>query len=61
MIDFIKLNITDGLRFEEHLTKFQITELKTFLNSSTGVIELYPKYGKYLNLDIKVNPKHSKI
>ena len=61
MIDFIKLNITDGLRFEEQLTNYKITELKTFLNSSTGVIELYPKYGKYLNLDIKVNPKHSKI
>lgn len=61
MIDFIKLNITDGLRFEEHISKHNITDLKTFLNSSTGVIELYPKYGKYLNLDIKVNPKHSKI
>lgn len=61
MIDFIKLNITDGLRFEEHLTNNKLIELRTFLNSSTGVVELYPKYGKYLNLDIKVNPKHSKI
>ena len=61
MIDFIKLNITDGLRFEEHISKHNITDLKTFLNSFTGAIELYPKYGKYQNFDIKINPKYSKI
>ncbi|WP_374552513.1 hypothetical protein [Flavobacterium sp.] len=61
MIDFIKLNINDGLELEELISNNKLADLKTFTNNATGEIELYPKYGKYYNMDIKINPKYSKI
>ncbi|WP_026978441.1 hypothetical protein [Flavobacterium tegetincola] len=61
MIDFIKTNITDALRFENNIRNNQIVDLKTFIDTSTGEMQDYPKYGKYFNLDVKINPFYSKL
>ncbi len=61
MIDFIKINISDSSKFEHNIVSNQIVDLKTFTDNSTGEIQLYPKYGKYFNIDVKINPYYSKM
>ncbi|MFC0776565.1 hypothetical protein [Flavobacterium sp. HJSW_4] len=61
MYDFIKTNVIDSSRFEQNIINNKIADLMTFTNNFTGEIQEYPKCGKYLNLDIKINPFHSKL
>jgi len=61
MIDYIKLQPTKNNDFENHIISNKVVELKTFLDTFTGEIKEYPKLGKLLNLDVKINPVYSSL
>lgn len=57
MFDNIKFFALDKDRFEQNLSNSDKVDLRTFLSVQTGVVEEYPKIGKYLNLDVRITPK----
>lgn len=54
MIDNIKFQILEKDKFENFVVSSKIIDLMTFINLFTSEINLYPKKGKYKNLDVSI-------
>lgn len=54
MIDNVKFQIVEKDKFENFVVSSKIIDLVTFINLFTSEINLYPKRGKYKNLDVSI-------
>jgi hypothetical protein len=54
MIDNVKFQIVEKDKFENFVVSSKIIDLVTFINLFTSEINLYPKKGKYKNLDVSI-------
>lgn len=61
MIDNVKFQITDKNKFENFVEANKTVDLTTSINLFTSEINLYPKRGKYQNLDISITPLNAYI
>lgn len=55
MIDNVKFQIVEKDKFENFVVSSNIIDLMTFINLFTSEINLYPKKGKYKNLEVSIN------
>lgn len=55
MIDNVKFQIVEKDKFENFVVSSNIIDLMTFINLFTSEINLYPKKGKFKNLDVSIN------
>lgn len=61
MIDNVKFQIAQKDKFENFVVSSKIIDLMTFINLFTSEINLYPKRGKYKNLDVSFTLKNAYI
>jgi len=54
MIDNVRFQIIEKDKFENLIISNKLIDLTSTINHFTGEIALYPKKGKYFNLDISV-------
>ena len=61
MIDNVKFQIAQKDKFENFVVSSKIIDLMTFINLFTSEINLYPKRGKYQNLDVSITLRNAYI
>lgn len=61
MIDNVKFQIAQKDKFENFVVSSKIIDLMTFINLFTSEINLYPKRGKYQNLEVSITLRNAYI